>query len=147
MIRGARADEVAWVAATIAAAFAPYIPRIGRPPAPMTADHAALVTAGEVHVLEERGERLGLIVMRRMADHLFVDILAVRPEAQHRGIGRRLMAFAETEAVRLSLAALRLYTNAAMTENLRFYPRLGFRRTNARSEDGFDRVDFEKELA
>jgi hypothetical protein len=56
MIRGARADEVAWVAATIAAAFAPYIPRIGRPPAPMTADHAALVTAGEVHVLEERGE-------------------------------------------------------------------------------------------
>jgi ribosomal protein S18 acetylase RimI-like enzyme len=147
MIRGARADEVAWVAATIAAAFAPYIPRIGRPPAPMTADHAALVTAGEVHVLEERGERLGLIVMRRVADHLFVDILAVRPEAQHRGIGRRLMAFAETEAVRLSLAALRLYTNAAMTENLRFYPRLGFRRTNARSEDGFDRVDFEKELA
>jgi ribosomal protein S18 acetylase RimI-like enzyme len=85
--------------------------------------------------------------MRRVADHLFVDILAVRPEAQHRGIGRRLMAFAETEAVRLSLAALRLYTNAAMTENLRFYPRLGFRRTNARSEDGFDRVDFEKELA
>jgi ribosomal protein S18 acetylase RimI-like enzyme len=147
MIRGARADEVAWVAATIAAAFAPHIPRIGRPPAPMTADHAALVTAGEVHVLEERGERLGLIVMRRVADHLFVDILAVRPEAQHRGIGRRLMAFAETEAVRLSLAALRLYTNAAMTENLRFYPRLGFRRTNARSEDGFDRVDFEKELA
>jgi ribosomal protein S18 acetylase RimI-like enzyme len=147
MIRGARADEVAWVAATIAAAFAPYIPRIGRPPAPMTADHAALVTAGEVHVLEERGERLGLIVMRRVADHLFVDILAVRPEAQHRGIGRRLMAFAETEAVRLSLAALRLYTNAAMTENLRFYPRLGFRRTNAHSEDGFDRVDFEKELA
>ena len=33
-----------------------------------------------------------------------------------------------------------------MTENLRFYPRLGFHRTGARIEDGFDRVDFEKRL-
>jgi hypothetical protein len=56
------------------------------------------------------------------------------------------MRFAEEEARRLGLPALRLYTNAAMTENLRFYPLLGFRRTGARHENGFDRVYFEKRV-
>ena len=146
MIRRARADEVAWIAATIAAAFSVYVPRMGRLPAPMTADHGALVAAGEVHVLEEAGARLGLIVQRAAADHLYIDILAVAPEAQHRGVGRRLLDFAEAEARRLGLPTLRLFTNASMTENLRFYPRLGFRPIAARVEDGFDRIYFEKRL-
>lgn len=147
MIRRARADEVAWVAETIAAAFNRYIPRIGRLPAPMVADHGALVAAGEVHVLEEAGERLGLIVQRPAADHLYIDILAVLPAAQHRGLGRQLLGFAEAEARRLGLPAVRLFTNVKMTENLRFYPRLGYRQTGQHSEDGFERVDFEKRLA
>ena len=103
MIRRARADEVAWVADTIRAAFGVYIARIGRMPRPMTANHAALVAAGEVHVCEAEGERLGLIVLRGAADHLYIDILAVRPEAQHRGVGRQMMGFAEAEALRLGL--------------------------------------------
>lgn len=146
MIRLARADEAAWVAETVDAAFAVYVPRIGRKPAPMDADHAAHIAAGEVHILERDGERLGLIVQRPASDHLFIDILAVRPSAQHRGVGRELLRFAEAEARRLGLPALRLYTNAKMTENLRFYPAMGFRRAEARYEDGFDRVDFEKRL-
>jgi ribosomal protein S18 acetylase RimI-like enzyme len=146
MIRPARSNEVDWVSATIAAAFGRYIARIGRKPQPMTVDHAALIAAGEVHVLEEGGERLGLIVMRAKPDHLYVDILAVRPEAQGRGFGRQLMAFAEAEARRLGLPALRLFTNAKMTENRRFYPRLGFREMGDYTEDGFERVDFEKSL-
>lgn len=147
MIRPARADEVGWVAETVAAAFGRYVARIGRKPAPMTADHAALVAAGEVNILESAGARLGLIVLRVAPDHLFVDIVAVAPAAQHRGIGRQLMRFAEEEAARLGLPALRLYTNAKMTENLRFYPGLGYRQTETRREDGFDRVNFEKRLA
>lgn len=146
MIRRARADEVGWVAETITTAFGRYVARIGRAPAPMTADHAALVAAGEVYLLEEAGERLGLIVQRAAADHLYIDVLAVRPEAQHRGLGRRLLAFAEAEAAGLGLPALRLFTNARMSENLRFYPLAGFRETARRAEDGFDRVYFEKRL-
>ena len=134
------------MSATVAAAFGRYIERIGRKPQPMTVDHAALIAAGEVHVLEDSGERLGLIVMRAKPDHLYVDILAVRPEVQGRGLGRQLMAFAEIEARRLGLPALRLFTNAKMTENRRFYPRLGFREIGDRTEDGFERVDFEKRL-
>ncbi len=146
MIRRARGDEIAWIAETIAAAFSRYIPRLGRVPLPMIADHAAMVAAGEVHVLEEAGERLGLIVQRPASDHLYVDILAVLPAAQHRGVGRRLLAFAESEALRLSLPALRLFTGARMTENLRFYPLAGFRETGRHVEKGVEQVDFEKRL-
>jgi ribosomal protein S18 acetylase RimI-like enzyme len=146
VIRPARADEAGWVAETVDAAFAVYIERMGRKPAPMNADHAASIAAGEVHILERDGERLGLAVQRAKHDHLFIDILAVAPAAQHQGVGKELLRFAEEEAKRLGLLALRLYTNAKMTENLRFYPALGFRRGAARHEDGFDRVDFEKRL-
>ncbi len=146
MIRLARAEELGWVADTISAAFGIYVPRMGRAPAPMSADHAALIAAGQVHLFEVEGERLGLIVLQRKPDHLFVDIVAVVPAAQHRGVGRALMRFAEGEARRLALPAVRLYTNAKMTENLRFYPALGYRQTEARREDGYDRVYFEKRL-
>lgn len=146
MIRPARADEAAWVAETVDAAFALYVPRIGRKPAPMNADHAASIAAGEVHILERDGERLGLVVQRAKQGHLFIDILAVTPAAQHQGVGKALLDFAEEEARRLGLPALRLYTHAKMTENLRFYPARGFRQTGTKQEDGFDRVDFEKRL-
>lgn len=146
MIRLAWPDELGWVADTIAASFRPYIARMGRAPAPVTADHAAMIAAGEVHLLEEAGDRLGLIVLRAKPGHLFVDIIAVVSGAQRRGIGRALMRFAEAEARRLGLAAVRLYTNAKMTEALSFYPALGYRQTGARREDGFDRVYFDKRL-
>lgn len=50
------------------------------------------------------------------------------------------MAFAETEARRLGLAEISLYTNVVMTENLDFYAHLGFRQTHEVVEDGFHRV-------
>jgi hypothetical protein len=37
-------------------------------------------------------------------------------------------------------------TNAAMTENLAFYPRHGYVETHRASQDGFDRVFFSKRL-
>jgi ribosomal protein S18 acetylase RimI-like enzyme len=94
MIQPARADEAAWVAETVDAAFAVYIERMDGEPAPMNADHAASIEAGEVHILERAGERLGLVVQRAKPDHLFIDILAVRPSAQHCGAGRELLRFA-----------------------------------------------------
>ena len=39
---------------------------------------------------------------------------------------------------------MRLYTNEAMTENLSFYPRHGYRETGRAVQDGFRRVFFSK---
>ena len=112
----------------------------------MLADYRALIDAGELQVLEEAGAPVALIVLRPDEDALFVENIAVDPQAQSKGHGRALLAFAEREARRLGLAAVRLYTNAVMTENLAYYPRLGFRETDRREEDGYHRVYFEKRV-
>ncbi len=46
----------------------------------------------------------------------------------------------------LGLPEVSLYTNEAMVENLRLYPRLGFVETGRRVEDGYRRVFFRKSL-
>ena len=146
MIRPARPDEAFWVRALVRRAYALYIPRMGKEPAPMLADYGALIASGQVYVLEENGEAVALIVIYPKDDALFIENIAVDPVAQGKGHGRALLAFAEAEARRLGLKALRLYTNAAMTENLAFYPGRGFRETERREEDGYKRVFFEKRV-
>jgi ribosomal protein S18 acetylase RimI-like enzyme len=111
------------------------------------ADYDALVTARDVTVVVEDGTIVGAIVLRPQPEGLLVENVAVLPAAQGRGIGRQLMAFAEERARELGLAKLRLYTNERMTENLAFYPALGYVEVGRRHEDGFDRVFFEKSLA
>jgi hypothetical protein len=57
-----------------------------------------------------------------------------------------MLAFAEAEAIYNDLDKLFLYTNDQMNENLDFYPSLGFVETQRITEDGFERVYFEKKL-
>ena len=138
----ADAADMPEIVALVRAAYAPYVPRIGREPAPMTADYGAAVDEGRV-LLARRGARLlGILVTEVRADHLLVENVAVDPGAQGTGLGGRLLARAEQEACGCGLPELRLYTNARMTENLRFYARRGFREVARRTEDGFDRVYF-----
>ena len=73
-------------------------------------------------------------------DAYFIDNIAVDPEHQGKGLGRYLIEHAATEARRLRLPAVRLYTNVAMTENLAMYAHIGFVETHRGTEDGFDRV-------
>jgi len=128
-------------------AYAMYVPRIGREPAPVTVDHAGLVAAGRTSVVEADGEIAGVIVLIPGGDHLLVENVAVAPNAQGRGLGRELMAFAERRAAELGMAELRLYTNQLMTENLALYPALGYTETGRRVEDGFARVYFSKRIS
>ncbi len=67
-------------------------------------------------------------------------------DRQGQGLGRRLVAFAESEARRLGYAELRLYTHATMTENIALYTRLGFCETGRGREAGYDRVFMAKRL-
>ncbi len=128
--------------ACVEAAFRGFIKEIGKPPAPMLADYRALIANGQVHVLVADGAVLGVIVCTAKPDHLFVDVVAVRPERQRQGVGRRLMAFATAEARRLGLGEVQLYTHEVMTGALALYPALGYYETARRVEDGYARVYF-----
>ena len=144
--RPARAEDLPAVVACAEAAYGKYVVRMGKKPGPMLADYPGQVAAGLVHLVELEGRLAGFIVMMARADHLFVENLALDPAVQGRGLGRRLMAFAEARARGHGLDAVRLYTNVKMIENFPFYERLGYQITERRTEDGYDRVYFLKRL-
>lgn len=145
-IQRARPEDVRPIRDVARAAYTPYIRRIGREPAPMTADFATLIAMGEVWTLSEIAEIIGYVVMRETGGSLHIENIAVHPARHGEGHGRTLLEFAETEAKRRGLPKLDLYTNANMTENLSIYQMLGWRETGRMREDGFDRVYFEKDL-
>jgi ribosomal protein S18 acetylase RimI-like enzyme len=134
------------VAACVRAAYAHYVARIGREPAPMTADYEALIAAGEVWLIRAGEQVAGVLVLRPQPPALLVENVAVAPGFQARGLGRALMAFADAHARAEGLAEVILYTNERMTENLRFYPALGFTETGRAMQDGFARVFYRKIL-
>ena len=150
-IRPAEAQDLAAITACAEAAYAKYVARIGKKPAPMVADFASQIAVGQVHVAVAQDkavevEILGYVVCYPKDGLLHLENVAVRPEAQGRGAGRALIDFVEDKARLEELPAIELYTNAKMTENLALYPALGYRETERRTEDGFDRVFFVKEL-
>jgi GNAT superfamily N-acetyltransferase len=145
-VRTATASDVPALRAVAENAYAAYVPRIGRPPAPMTADYAAAVRSGLTWVAESGGEVVGLLVLAVRSDHLLLENVAVLPSAQGRGVGARLLRLAEDQARARGLGEVRLYTNEAMTENLAYYPRRGYAETHRAVQDGYRRVFFVKLL-
>lgn len=145
-IRRALVGDVTAVRAVVDAAYARYVPRIGRTPAPVVADYGSLIAAGEVWVGDAGGRVVGVLVIRPAGDALELENVAVDPAEQGQGHGRALVSFAEGHARELGLAAVELYTNEAMVENLLLYPRLGYVEVGRQVEDGFRRVYFRKTL-
>ncbi len=145
-LRRAGAADAAAIRDLAEAAYQKYVPRIGRRPAPMDADYAALIDRANVWVLIDGDQLVGSLVTYPEGDHLLLDAVAVAPDAQGRGFGSLLLRRAEDDAHESGLAEVRLYTNAAMTENLAYYPRHGYVETHRATQDGFDRVFFSKAL-
>jgi ribosomal protein S18 acetylase RimI-like enzyme len=146
-IRPASPDDVEAIRGIVRAAYAKYVERIGREPAPMTADYYGLVASGAVWVATNDDEEpVGVLAIHPEAPSLLLENVAVAPAAQGRGIGRALIRFAEERAVELGLDEVRLYTNEKMTENVRLYQSLGYEEVARGQEEGFDRVFLRKRV-
>lgn len=79
--------------------------------------------------------------MRMSAEggHLHVRRLAVVPDLQGRGMGRAMMAWAESEAGRRGLAAVTVGVRLALTGNRAFFGRLGYVPVAEHAHPGYDR--------
>lgn len=136
-VRTATAADQAAVEEIVRAAYEPWAKSLGVRPQPLEADYAALIEAGHVFVTDALD---GLIVLVPEEDCLLIENVAVRPDRQGRGIGHRLMSFAEDHARALGLPALRLYTNEKMTSNIGLYASLGYRETAREPIGGGGRI-------
>jgi ribosomal protein S18 acetylase RimI-like enzyme len=140
LIRRASAPDAARITSIARAAYAKYIARIGREPAPMLTDFAAEIAADHVVVIKTGGAVAGYMIAWPEIDAYFIDNIAIDPVRQGEGLGRHLIDHAVDEARHFHLPAIRLYTNVAMTENLSMYAHLGFVETHRAIEKGFHRV-------
>lgn len=125
-IRRATADDAGVLRALTRAAYAKWVPLIGREPRPMAADYEAAVQVHRFDVLEANGEVVALIETVDEGDQLLIENVAVDPNHQGLGYGRRLLALAEDIARGLGRRKVRLYTNARFEVNIELYKRLGY---------------------
>jgi GNAT superfamily N-acetyltransferase len=83
-------------------------------------------------------------------DCLYIGKLAVLPELQGRGIGKKLMQAAEAHALDLGLRRLRLDVRIELTGNHAAFSALGFVKTADRRHPGYDRttqIEMQKQLS
>jgi len=70
--RASPADSDA-VTRCVTAAYSIYLPRLGKPPAPMLESYAATIRTRSVFVAEDEGEVVGILVLRSDDDGLLLE--------------------------------------------------------------------------
>ncbi|THD75333.1 MAG: GNAT family N-acetyltransferase [Phenylobacterium sp.] len=145
-MRPASAEDAPAIRELTRAAYAKWVPLIGREPKPMTADYEAAVRRHRFDLIHDEGVLVGLIETIEEPDQLLIENVAVAPAFQGRGLGRRLMAQAEAVAHAAGYDRIRLYTNQRFTDNIALYLRLGYGVDGETQVHGGVRVDMSKRL-
>ncbi len=146
LIRKAEPDDLFYIHQCAQEAYKKYVERLGKKPAPMVADFEQQVERDVVDVLLIEATVVGYVVYDHRGDFLHLESVAVHPEFAGKGLGRLLIDHVEYIATSHGLRGVELYTNIKMTENIQWYPRLGYKEVDRRIEDGFERVYFWKAL-
>ena len=145
-IRSAQQSDLPFVRSCAVQAYEIYIERMGKTPAPMVADFASSLAKSHLDIIMDGESPAGFAVTYPRGDHLFVENIALLTSQQGKGIARQLFQYFEKRAIQENRSGIELYTNEKMTENLSLYPHLGFREIERKTEDGFNRVYFRKDL-
>lgn len=125
-IRRATTDDAPEVALLTRAAYAKWVPVIGREPLPMKADHAVAIREHRVELLLVDGVLAGLVEMICEPQWLLIENLAIAPAFQGRGCARILLEHAQQVARGQQLQGLRLFTNKQFSSKVDLYLHHGF---------------------
>jgi N-acetylglutamate synthase-like GNAT family acetyltransferase len=138
--RAGPADVVA-VRRLVRAAYAKWVPVIGREPLPMTADYERAVRDHVIDLILVNGEIVGLIELVTEPDCILIENVAVKPSEWGKSYGQALMSHAVGVAKLLGRRRIRLYTNKLMAQNIALYEKLGYIvDKEERTSDGRDAV-------
>lgn len=124
--RPAEVADAATIKDIVRAAYAKWVPMIGREPMPMRADYDKAVAEHPFDLAVEDGRIVGMLETMLEDDHLWLENVCVAPQAQGRGIGRLLLERAEEKARAAGRRELRLLTNGAFEANVSLYRKHGY---------------------
>lgn len=147
LITKAESADADQITNCINAAYRHYVARIGNIPGPMRDDYARVIIEHSVWVVRDNDKVAGVLVMIDKPDKLLLDNVAVHPDYQGQGIGRKLITFAETEAAQRGYDTIYLYTHEKMHENIALYARIGYVEFKRVTELGLNRVYMQKGLS
>ena len=126
-IRLASPTDAPAIRALTRSAYVKWVPVIGREPLPMQADYQQAVRQHRFDLLYLDGGLAGLIETMQQPDHWWIENIAVAPEHHGKGLGRKLLDYAECLAIEAGLKEMRLLTNQAFASNVALYQRVGYR--------------------
>ncbi|RUU55353.1 GNAT family N-acetyltransferase, partial [Mesorhizobium sp. M2C.T.Ca.TU.002.02.1.1] len=124
--RAAEAADAVAIRDIVRAAYAKWVPVIGREPLPMRADYEKAVAEHPFDLAVAQDRIVGMLETMLADDHLWIENVCVAPDAQGRGIGRLLLERAEHKAREAGRDELRLLTNGAFEANVSLYRRQGY---------------------
>lgn len=124
-LRRAEQRDAEALAACIDAAYAEAALRLPDLP-PVSANCAEEIARHQVWLADVAHQLAGALVLSPQADCMLLVNVAVHPDRRGTGLGRALIAHAETEASRQGFHELRLSTHVGMPENLQLYGHLGW---------------------
>ena len=104
----------------------------------MATDWQTLFARQEIWIVDGPLGPLASLALEVEPDHIVIWSVAVLPAYQGKGLGRRLLEFAEARSRELRRPEIRLFTNAKMVRNIALYRSLGYAET--RREELPDRV-------
>ena len=124
--RAAQPGDASAIRTLVRAAYAKWVPVLGREPRPMQADYELAVREHDFDIALRDGAVIALIETMLRDDHLWIENIAVAPEAQGQGLGTLLLERAEARARAAGRNELRLLTNGKMDVNIALYRRVGY---------------------
>jgi len=139
-LRAAIPQDAALLTRIAREAYRPYIPLMGREPAPMGADYAAHIAQDICFVAVSDEQIIAFAVLMNRSDGWWLETIATDPAQQGRGAGTALMAHAEGVLADRGASSYQLYTNEVMSGPYSWYIRQGFVETRRATQDGFARI-------
>ena len=127
VIRVATVKDAPALKRCMVSAYAAYSERMGTSVLPpIELDYAEEIASFPTWVSTLNGKVVGGFTMMFAEDHASIAKIAVSPSSHGHGLGRTLMAFAESEAKRKGAPEARLATHVRLTENVSLYSYLGW---------------------
>lgn len=124
-IRQARLTDVETLTACIDAAYKPYAKRI--PDLPPVSDNCDVnISQNYVWVATAEDQVIGGLFLIPHDGYMKLANVAVHPDHGGKGVGRALLAYAESETIKRGYKEICLNTHVAMPENVALYTHYGW---------------------